>query len=108
LTKVAITTIIKATMEVHMAIDPGIGDKIQATVVSTKGRCSAGHKAGDVFEISYHDTCGLCGAFYHNIFPSVCAFQFGGSFPWFKGDEMFVSCPDPNNTVTMKLTRSKR
>jgi uncharacterized repeat protein (TIGR04076 family) len=31
--------------------------------------CSAGHAAGDTFEISCHNPAGLCGIFYHDIFP---------------------------------------
>jgi uncharacterized repeat protein (TIGR04076 family) len=91
-----------------MALDPGLGYKVEGTVIAAKGCCGAGHRQGDVFDISYHNTCGLCGGFYHAIFPSLSTFQFGGTLPWSGGDEMFVSCPDPKNTVTLKLVRTKR
>jgi uncharacterized repeat protein (TIGR04076 family) len=91
-----------------LAQDPGIGWKLVATVVEARGTCSAGHKAGDVFEISCHDTGGLCGYFYHDLFPALQMFQFGGSLPWWEGDTILVKCPDPDNIVTLRLTRTRR
>lgn len=91
-----------------MAKDPGLGYKVKATVISAKGTCSAGHKEGDTFEISCHNPDGLCGFFYHDIFPSLSTFQFGGNLPWWQGDTIQVSCPDSYNLVTMKLEREKR
>ncbi len=91
-----------------MALDPGIGHKVLATVIGAKGKCSAGHKVGDSFEISCHDPGGLCGFFYHDIFPSLSTFQFGGNLPWWQGDSIELSCPDHFNLVTLKLERSER
>lgn len=91
-----------------MAYDPGIGYRITATVLEAKGSCSAGHRTGDSFGISCHDSGGLCGFFYHNIFPDLQAFQFGGDLPWWEGDTIQVQCPDPANLVTLKLERRKR
>jgi len=91
-----------------MAEDPGIGYKVTATITGLKGHCSAGHEAGDTFEISCHNPGGLCGFFYHDIFPSLSIFQFGGCLPWWKGDTIELQCPDPHNLVKMKLERSRR
>ena len=91
-----------------MAEDPGYGYKIEATIIGSEGTCGAGHKVGDTFEISCHNTGGLCGWFFHDIFPNLETFQFGGSLPWWNGDTIEVRCPDPYNLVTMKLTRTKR
>lgn len=91
-----------------MALDPGFGQKIVATITSVKGTCNAGHKAGDTLEISCHNPAGLCGYFYHDIFPALSTFQFGGKLPWWSGDTIQAQCPDPYNLVTMKLERSKR
>ncbi len=91
-----------------MAQDPGMGYKVTATVVEAKGSCSAGHRAGDTFEISCHDPGGLCGFFYHNIFPDLQTFQFGGALPWWEGDVIRVQCPDTANLVTLELERRKR
>ncbi|HUW63709.1 MAG TPA: TIGR04076 family protein [Spirochaetia bacterium] len=91
-----------------MAKDPGIGSKISATVIEVKGHCSAGHQVGNTFELSAHNPSQMCGFFYHDVFPSLCVLQFGGKFPWWEGDTAFVKCPDPINTVTVKLERSDR
>ena len=90
-----------------MAQDPGIGKKVLATVTGVTGECSAGHKVGDTFTISCHDPAGLCGFFYHDIFPSLSTFQFGGAFPWWEGDTIELKCPD-NDIVTLRLERFER
>ena len=91
-----------------MAKDPEIGYKVVLTITDSKGTCSAGHEVGESFEISCHNPAGLCGFFYHDIFPSLQTFQFGGNLPWWDGDTIQVQCPDSFNLVTMKLERSKR
>jgi uncharacterized repeat protein (TIGR04076 family) len=91
-----------------MTKDPAIGYKVVATITGSKGTCSAGHEVGESFEISCHNPAGLCGFFYHDIFPSLQTFQFGGNLPWWDGDTNQVQCPDSFNLVTMKLERSKR
>jgi uncharacterized repeat protein (TIGR04076 family) len=91
-----------------MANDPGVGYRIVATVVGAKGHCNAGHKEGDTFEVNCHNPAGLCGFFYHDIFPTLQTFQFGGSMPWWQGDTVHVSCPDTQNLVTLKLERFAR
>ena len=91
-----------------MAQDPGIGYKIKATIIGVKGDCGAGHKEGESFDICCHNPGGLCGFFYHDIFPSLSTFQFGGEYPWWEGDTIELECPDKYNLVTLKLERSKR
>jgi uncharacterized repeat protein (TIGR04076 family) len=91
-----------------MAEDPGLGYKIVATVTDVKGKCSAGHKRGEKFEISCHNPAGLCGFFYNKIFPSLQTFQFGGCLPWWQGESIQLQCPDMQNLVTIKLERTKR
>lgn len=91
-----------------MAEDPGIGYRVLARVVGVEGACSAGHTMGDKFEISCHDTGGLCGYFYHDLFPSLSTFQFGGSYPWWEGDTIELRCPDYHNFVTLRLKRIAR
>jgi uncharacterized repeat protein (TIGR04076 family) len=91
-----------------MANDPGIGYRLMATILSVKGQCSAGHAAGETFEISCHNPAGLCGYFYHDIFPALSTFQFGGSMPWWQGDTIELGCPDSDNLVMLRLTRFKR
>ena len=54
------------------------------------------------------DPAGLCGWFYHDIFPSLQTFQFGGRLPWWEGDTIKLQCLDSYNLVTIQLERSKR
>lgn len=91
-----------------MAKDPGIGYKVTGTIISVKGKCNAGHYVGEEFEISCHNPAGLCGFFYHDIFPTLSTFQFGGSMPWWGKDTIDLSCPDKDNEVVIRLRRSKR
>jgi uncharacterized repeat protein (TIGR04076 family) len=85
-----------------------LGYKVVATVTGVKGKCNADHKVGESFEISMHNSGNLCGSFYHNIFPGLQTFQFGGSMPWWQGDSIQLQCPDSRNLVTIKLERFKR
>ena len=89
-----------------MARDPGIGQAVTATVIEAQGHCDAGHQKGERFAISCHNPGGLCGFFYHDIFPTLSTFQFGGNMPWWKGDTIRLTCPDPVNAVTIELHRS--
>jgi uncharacterized repeat protein (TIGR04076 family) len=91
-----------------MARDPGVGYKIIATITDVKGTCNAGHAVGDRINVSCHDTGGLCGFFYHALFPDLQTFQFGGRMPWWEGDAMEAECPDAANRVTIRLERSQR
>ena len=91
-----------------MAKDPGIGCRVLATVTGAKGRCNAGHQEGDTFEISCHNPGGLCGFFYHDLFPRLLAFQFGANLPWWESDTIQAQCPDSHNLVTLRLERSER
>ncbi|MEW6263123.1 MAG: TIGR04076 family protein [Thermodesulfobacteriota bacterium] len=75
-----------------------------AEVVSMKGECSAGHKVGDRILLGCWDTGGLCGFFYHDIFPSLSVLQFGGRYPWSE-EEVVLECPDRQVAVTLKVRR---
>lgn len=88
-----------------MAKNPKIGHRIRARIIRVKGSCSAGHYEGEEFEISCHDSGGLCGFFYHDIFPTLATLQFGGSMPWWEGNAVELSCPDKENEVTIRLER---
>ncbi len=88
-----------------MAESARIGNQIMGEIVSIKGTCGWGHKVGDKFEISCHNTAGLCGFFYHDVFPALQMLQFGGSTPWGNKDIQEVECPDRTNAVKIRLTR---
>ncbi len=83
------------------------GYKVTGTVTEVRGRCSWGHKVGDKFELSGHNTAGLCGYFYHDIFPTVIALQYGAVHPWGDPEKRIVECWDRKNAVVLELTREK-
>jgi uncharacterized repeat protein (TIGR04076 family) len=86
-----------------------IGYKVTGTIKEIKGHCSAGHKTGDVIELSGHSAGGLCGFFYHDIFPYVIMLQFGGGFPpeWGNPDIIELKCMDMTNAAKIELRRIK-
>jgi len=88
-----------------MAITPETFPFFTAEIISIKGHCNAGHQVGDTFNLSCWNPDGLCGFFYHDIFPSISVFQFGGEFPWAKEGALTLECPDRHNLVTLKLHR---
>ena len=85
-----------------------VGHRLVATIKSVKGTCHWNHKAGDSFEISAYDTAGLCGFFYHDIFPFILMLQFGGGFEeWGEPDSVELQCLDKLNAVTIELRRMR-
>jgi uncharacterized repeat protein (TIGR04076 family) len=87
-----------------MAMNPPFIKPLTAEIMSVKGTCNAGHRAGESFAISCYDSGGLCGFFYHDLFPSLSVLQFGGTIPWVPTGELIVECPDRHNVVTIKIT----
>jgi uncharacterized repeat protein (TIGR04076 family) len=87
-----------------------IGNRVVGTVKAVKGSCNWGHSVGDVLELSGHNTAGLCGFFYHDIFPYIMMLQFGGGFPeaWSDPDSVELECMDRMNAVKIELRRVAR
>lgn len=88
--------------------------RLTGEIIEIKGECSAGHKKGEKIDLTIFNSkktargVDLCPFFLHNIFPYLCTFQCGGSFPWEKEENVkIVACPDRINTVTMKIQRIK-
>ena len=80
--------------------------KVVAKIVSQKGRCVAGHKVGDEFDIGDLTPAGMCSYAFHSIYPFATVLQFGGAFPWEEDpDKATVACPDPGNPVVIELRR---
>ena len=90
-----------------MAEQRSCGYKVTGTVTAVKGHCNWGHKVGDKMDLSGHNTSGLCGAFYHDIFPTLKVLQYGGIYPWGNPEKRVMECPDRGNVVTLELTREK-
>lgn len=88
-----------------MALRYEAGYKVIGTIKAIKGDCSFGHKVGDKFELTAHKNDGLCGFFYHSIFPFIVMLQFGGKFPkkWNGEWEITFDCPDTKNAATIAL-----
>ncbi|MBI4281889.1 MAG: TIGR04076 family protein [Chloroflexi bacterium] len=84
----------------------GPGHRVVGTIKSIQGNCGWGHKVGDTFDISVHNNAGLCGLFYHDIFPWIMTLQFGGENPW-GGDRNAVEleCMDRRAQVKIELRR---
>jgi len=84
-----------------------LGIKFIGTVKGAKGSCHANHKTGQKFELNCYDSGGLCGFFYHDIFPCLSVMQFGGKYPWWDKDQIEVECPDRYNTVSLRIEKKK-
>lgn len=82
-----------------------LGHKLQGTITGIKGTCGWGHKVGQKLDLSVHNTAGLCGFLYHDIFPNIQLLQFGGEWPWGEKHVIKVECPDRWNCVSMELRR---
>jgi len=80
---------------------------LKAEILDVRGECSAGHRKGDTLTVSCYDSGGLCGFFYHDIFPSLSVMQFGGKYPWAPQDKFVIECVDKKNAVTLKITREE-
>ena len=86
------------------------GYNVIGTIKKVKGTCVAGHKVGDRLELHGRSSGGLCGYFYHDIFPYIIMLQYGGSFPseWVDDpDVVEFECMDRENAVTIELRRIK-
>jgi uncharacterized repeat protein (TIGR04076 family) len=81
--------------------------RVVGTIKRAKGVCTIGHKVGDKFELSGYSSGGLCGYFYHDIFPFIIMLEYGGGYPWGDPDTMQWECIDKANAVTIELRRAK-
>jgi uncharacterized repeat protein (TIGR04076 family) len=88
---------------------PNVGFRVEGEILSVKGKCNCDHRAGEKYDLSGHNTAGLCGFFYHDIFPYIIMLQFGGGFPieWGGPDVLELECMDRKNVVRIRLTRQK-
>ena len=90
-----------------------VGYKVIGTVTRVKGHCECGHKVGDKFELSGYSADGLCGFFYHDLYPYILMLQLGGKFPkeWgppgWDGKVSVYDCMDIPNALRMELRVEK-
>lgn len=87
-----------------------VGHRVLGTIKAIKATCSAEHQVGDQLELGGHSSGGLCGFFYHEIFPYIIMLQFGGGFPpeWGDPDVIELDCMDKVNKVIIELRRIKK
>jgi uncharacterized repeat protein (TIGR04076 family) len=80
--------------------------RVTAKIMAIKGKCDWGHKVGETFELSGYTPDGLCGYFYHDLYPYIIMLEFGGKFPpaW-SGEVMQFDCMDVENAVSLELRR---
>jgi len=88
-----------------MAKTPPGMEIFQGEIVAAKGPCHVGHQKGDLFQLNCFESGGLCGFFYHDIFPTLSVMQFGGQYPWASKDEVTVVCSDREVALTMIIRR---
>lgn len=88
-----------------MAKTPEGFEVFTGEIIAQKGPCHAGHQTGDKLALSCWETGGLCGFFYHDIFPALSMMQFGGQYPWADKDRVEVVCPDPGVRLKMEIRR---
>ena len=85
---------------------------IAIRVISQKGTCEAGHKAGDRWSIKgneFKTPAGMCIFAFDALFPSVQMLMYGGTFPWEKDpDTATIPCPDAQNPVVFEVRRIKK
>lgn len=79
----------------------------KAIVTQVKGTCHANHQVGQTFKLNCYDSGGLCGFFYHDLFPYLNVMQFGGKYPWWDREVIEVECPDRFNTVSLRIEKEK-
>jgi uncharacterized repeat protein (TIGR04076 family) len=82
--------------------------EVKAKVVSVKGECGQGHKAGDVVRFTEGGVDGhICIHALYCMMPKVFAMMFNAEFPWAEDhpDTLTHPCPDAASPVVFELTR---
>lgn len=81
--------------------------KLRITVLSVKGSCRLGHKAGDVIETPGDLTPpNFCGFAYHSMYPVIKTIIYGGKVPYARENGMVpAGCPDEMNKVVFGISK---
>lgn len=81
--------------------------KIEAIVISQKGKCGFGHKVGDKVLFNGKSVKGdICYSALTVLLPKVFAMRYNACFPWAKDkDAIFNACPDGENPVIFEIRR---
>ncbi len=83
---------------------------VEVTVVSQKGKCAVGHKAGDRIVFDGKSVEGnVCYSALMVLLPKVYAMRYGAQFPWAKDKDVICNaCPDGKNPVVFEIKRIKK
>lgn len=81
--------------------------KLKIVDILGGGNCPLNYKIGDEFTIGDPKFCTWAE---HTCLPFTTALRFGGYVPWKKenNDTLTISCPDGDNPVIFKLTRTPK
>jgi len=81
--------------------------EVKVKVLSVKGECSLGHKAGDVVRFTDVGVDGhICIHAMYSMLPKVFAMMFNADFPWAEDPDVLThACPDAAYPVVFELTR---
>jgi TIGR04076 family protein len=83
--------------------------EVRIKVISQKGRCSVGHKVGDVWVTTGKSPEGICLNAFGMLLPNVRTLMYGGEFPWETDkDTAVVCCPDVANPVVFEVRRIRK
>ena len=83
--------------------------EVVARVISQKGFCGSGHKAGDEWVIGRNTPDAMCEMAYHTLLPFIWVLAFDGSLPWYPDPHIAeVACPDGANPVIFELRRGQK
>ena len=94
---------VKVTKEERLRV----GFRVEGETIAVRGNCSWGRKVGGKFDLSGHNTAGLCGFFYHDIFPYIIMLQFSDGSPpeWGDPEAVELECMGKTNAVKIRLRR---
>jgi uncharacterized repeat protein (TIGR04076 family) len=83
---------------------------IEVKVKSQRGKCSFGHRIGDVIVFDGRTVRGdICYSALMALLPKVYAMRYDAVFPWAEDkDAIFNACPDAENPVVFEIRRAKR
>jgi len=81
---------------------------VEVEVISQKGFCGQGNKAGDKWVIKGKTPEGICISAFCSMMPFLNVMRYAGkdSFPFSRNpDEVTCACPDAENPVVFRLRR---
>lgn len=90
-----------------------MGGKISAVevkVIKQTGHCDAGHKVGDMAQLSETGVKGkICIHALYSMMSSAFAMLYDAQFPWLKNKDVKThACPDYKNPVVFEISKIRK